>query len=408
MTQPPSDDAPPRDLSPPTVADDEATDPALALADVWELLDVLPSAAASSDMMASTIEMAAVTAGGMTSRPAAGTPTGRTGHTQTGHTPTGQALRQWLPGAALVLASLVAGIALGRATAPTPESAILANLPVVQHLDLLREAGSVAFLEAVAKGGYPPPRRPPPAQSQADVREDAKEFDAAIASLRAAGGTNPNREMLAARREQVTQMPDAQRRQLERSFETFQRLSSADRSEVMAVGRALADPDREQLLKAARLWHAWVQFRDPADRRDVIELSGDDRLEWLDRWTRIDARQEQRPDARESIRAFFERERDNRRRPPPEFQQGPPEFRGGPPPDRRPGPPGMRREDRPHGPPGPPGTFGPPGKYGPPGPYGPSDGPHGPAGPHGPEPGSGPPVSDPEPTLPEENREPPR
>ena len=389
MTQPPHDASQPRHASPPTVTDADATDPSLALADVWDLLDVLPSAAASPDLMATTIEMAAVPAGGMTSRTGDGATNVRGGRPAQAPAQAGLGLRQWLPGAALVLASLVAGIALGRASAPTPESAILAALPVVQHLDLLREAGSVAFLEAVAKGGYPPPRRPPPAQSKADVREDAEEFDAAIAALRAAGGVTANRETLAARREQVMRMPDAQRRQLERSTETFQRLSGADRSEVVAVGRALADPGRERLLEAARLWHSWVQFRDPADRRDVIELSGEDRLEWLDRWTRIDARQEPRPDARESMRAFFERERDNRRRPPPEFQQGPPEFRGGPPPDRRPGPPGSPgpwRDDRP---PGPPGSLGPP-------------------RPRGPGPGQGPPVSDPEPPSPAETRAPPR
>lgn len=349
MTQPAEDAPSPREASPPAVNDADATDPSQALADVWDLLDVLPAAAASPDMMATTIEMAAVPAGAMNSRTGNGTRTG--GGATTGRV--GRSAKvaarppvwQWLPGAALVLASLVAGIAVGRATAPSPESAILASLPVVQHLDLLREAGSVGFLEAVAKGGYPPPRRPPPAQSKADVREDAEEFDAAIAALRAAGDVTVSRETLAARREQVLQMSDTERRQLDRSAETFQRLRAADRSELVAVGRALADPGREQLLKAARVWHMWVQLRDPADRRDVIDLSGEDRLEWLDRYTRMDSRQEPRQDGRDPMRPFYERERDNRRRPPPEFQQGTPQFwrddhprPPGPPRPRGPGP----------------------------------------------------------------------
>ena len=383
MTQPAEDAPAPREASPPAVNDADATDPSLALADVWDLLDVLPAAAASPDMMATTIEMAAVPAGGMMSRTGSGATTARGG--RAAETAAWPPVRQWLPGAAIVLASLLAGIAVGRATALTPESAILASLPVVQHLDLLREAGSVGFLEAVAKGGYPPPRRPPPSQSKADVREDAEEFDTAIAALRAAGEVTVNRETLAARREEVLQMPDAVRRQLERSAEMFQRLSGADRSDLVALGRALADPGREQLLKAARVWHLWVQLRDPADRRDVIDLSAEDRLEWLDRYTRMDSRQEPRQDGRDPMRPFYERERDNRRRPPPEFQQGPPDFRQGPP-DFRQGPPDFRQgppPERLQGPPGPP-------------------------RPRGPGPGMGRPFNDREPPPPAETQAPPR
>jgi hypothetical protein len=348
--QPPAEDAAsPRDPPPTPVSDADATDPSLALADVWALLDVLPAAVASPDMMASTIEMAAVPASAAISRTGSriGTDSRATSSRVGRPAPATSwpSVRQWLPGAALVLASLLAGIAVGRATAPSPESALLASLPVVQHLDLLREAGSVAFLEAVAKGGYPPPRRPPPAQSKADVREDAEEFDAAIAALRAGGAVTADRETVSLRREQVLRMPEAQRRQLDRSVETFQRLNRADRSELIAVGQALADPGREQLLKAARLWHAWVQLRDPADRRDIIDLSGEDRLEWLDRWSRIDSRQDSRQDGRDPMRQFYDRERDPRRRAPPEFQQGPSQFwrddhprPPGPPRPRGPGP----------------------------------------------------------------------
>jgi hypothetical protein len=336
MKQPPRDALSPQD-SPERGGDDAAaTDPSLALGDVWDLLDMLPAAAASPDMMATTIEMAAVPAGGLSSRTGGGATTARGG--RPAQAAAGPSVRQWLPAAAIVLASLLAGIAVGRTTAPNSDWSILASLPVVQHLDLLREAGSVGFLEAVAKGGYPPPRRPPPAQSKADVLEDAEEFEAAIAALREAGGITTNRETLAERREEVLRMPDAERRQLERSANAFQRLNGADRGDLVALGRALADPDRQQLLKAARIWHMWVQLRDPADRRDVIELSGEDRLEWLDRWTRYDSRLDSRPDGRDGMRPFPEREWENRRRPPPDFRRDDRPRSPGPPRPRGPGP----------------------------------------------------------------------
>ena len=139
MTQPPRDASPPQNALPTPVDDAAATDPSLALGEVWELLDVLPAAAASPDMMATTIEMAAVPSGEMMSRTGSGAMTARGG--RPAEAAAWPPVRQWLPGAAIVLASLLAGIAVGRATAPIPESTILASLPVVQHLDLLREAG---------------------------------------------------------------------------------------------------------------------------------------------------------------------------------------------------------------------------------------------------------------------------
>jgi hypothetical protein len=255
---------------------------------------------------------------------------------------------------AIVLTSLVIGIAAGRATVPNPETGVLATLPITQHFDLLREAGSVGFLEQVATRDYPPPRRGPRAQSPAVVQADAEEFDAAIAALQkgvqSLEADGVSRETLATRREQVLELSDEGRRQLEKSVRAYQRLSAADRVELAAVARAITDPGGERLLQAARLWHQWIQVRDPADRRDVIELGTADRLECLDRWTRLDARN----DGREGGRQFPERDPENGRRLPPDFRQGPPpEYRQGPP-ERRNGQPRPPGPPRPRGPgPGP-------------------------------------------------------
>jgi hypothetical protein len=336
MTSPkPADDQPANELSAAEAAEGDA--PAAALGEVWTLLDSLPAARVSTDLMATTVEMAAVPvrSGGRTpttARIGPGAPT----------LPAGFALPAWLPAATVLLGSLVGGLVVGRASAPNPDQALLQNLPCIEQFDLLREAGSVAFLEEVARRGYPAPRRPPPAQSPADVRADAEQFDAAIAALRESGVAATDRETVTARREQVLRMVDSRRRQLEKSVESYQRLAPSDRRELLAVGRALADPKREQLLEAARRWHQWVRMRDPADRRDVIELGTDDRLEWLDRWTRLDAKLENRDLMRESMRdnarQYFEREWENRRRPggaeprdrSPELRPGPPRPGQGP------------------------------------------------------------------------------
>lgn len=344
-SDPAAADGPARDLPA-----GEAPDPAAALGEVWTLLDSLPAARVSTDLMATTVEMAAVPL----------RPNGRPSPTPsvgpgTAVLPGGFALPQWLPAATIVLASLVGGLVVGRASAPNPDQTILQNLPCIEQFDLLREAGSVAFLEEVARRGYPAPRRPPPAQSSADVRAEMEQFDAAIAALRAAGVAATDRGTVADRRDQVLRMVDSRRRQLEKAVESYQRLAPSERRELLAVGRALADPKRQQLLEAARRWHQWVRMRDPADRRDIIELGTDDRLEWLDRWTRLDAKLENRDLLRESIRdngrPFYDRDWENRRRPGggdprdrgPELRPGPP--RPGPGPGMPPGPrgPGEKR-----------------------------------------------------------------
>ena len=96
------------------------------------------------------------------------------------------------------------------------------------------------------------------------------------------------------------------------------------------MARQLADPQREDLRNAARLWHQWIASRDPADRRDIIELNTQQRLEWLDRYAQRDSRPINRPP-----REF---DRDPRRGPPGQRPPGPrPRGPGAPPfppPDR--------------------------------------------------------------------------
>jgi hypothetical protein len=207
----------------------------------------------------------------------------------------------------VVIGGLGAGYAAGRSSAPDPDRRVLDHLPEIEHLDLLREAGSVGFLEEIAKAGYAPPRRLSPVQSPAAVIEDTREFDAAIEELRKSAAAEPTAEVLAERRGRVLALSERERRRIEKSVETWQALATADQRELARLARGLADPRREQLVKAARLWHQWVRQRDPADRRDVIDLGTAERVEWLDRWTRLEARFDQ-------PRPGFEREWDNRRR----------------------------------------------------------------------------------------------
>lgn len=256
---------------PPTPQPDDASlsGPAGDLGDVWQLLDALPPAAARGDLAATTVDLvAAKVAGHARDR-------GRSGW------------GGWLMPVAAVVASLVAGLVVGRATAPDPDQWVLERLPVIEHLGLLREAGSVAFLQAVAERMSVNPDLPRWLRAGGDpqsLRGEAREFDAALEKLEAEMVTGrEGRDALKARREAVARLSPPQQADLERDADTFRRLSNLDRRELTVVAEALADPTNGRLRDAARTWHVILASMNPVVRRTAIEMPAAERLEMLER-----------------------------------------------------------------------------------------------------------------------------
>ena len=293
--------------------------PAAALEGIWELLDVLPQAESPPDLSATTIEMVALSLAGGKSTTHSFARTWQRGSTG-----------RWAIAAAAVMGALVLGVLAGRASLPSPSARLIAFLPIAQHVDLLVEAGSVTFLQALAAQPYPPPRQFDAFQLKGDAQ-----FNAAMDSLRRLQAVrnstdNAVRPIPSEPATPATPATPAERHELEKNVETFQRLSSTRRRELLEVARQLADPQQEDLRNAARLWHQWIASRDPADRRDIIELNTQQRLEWLDRYAQRDSRPINRPP-----REF---DRDPRRGPPGQRPPGPrPRGPGAPPfppPDR--------------------------------------------------------------------------
>lgn len=298
-----------------------AQEPAAELAEVWDLLDALPRPASSVDMAATTIDMVAA-AVDAAERRGAGSSAAASGRRWP---------IRWLSPAAVVAASLVAGVVVGRATAPDPEERVLENLPLVRHLGLLREAGSMAFLEAFGdRGAAMPPRLPPDA-----ARDGRREFDEAIHDLETDHALGAEaRPLMAQRRDALAGLSRAEQEELERSVQEYSALSATQRRDLKRVAEALADPRRQSIRDAARAWHLWIAASDPPDRRNIVELDDEERLEWIDRRAR-----------------FRDWERGDRRGPPPDPDAPPPRGpgqNGGPGPGRPRGP-GPRGEGIPRG-----------------------------------------------------------
>jgi hypothetical protein len=251
---------------------DDAASPAEALGGVWHLLDELPPAAASRMLAATTVELAAASSEARS--PASGGWWRWYERSGSG----------WRGPAAVVALALVAGLVVGRLSRPAAVARLLDELPLVQHLDLLREAGSEKFLEAVAARdpGVPPRlvvRSGPEAAERAAAacRAEIDSLDAMLAT-----NDEPAAARSRIRREAFEGLPLEDKVDLERAARDFARLSSNERRALAAVARAVVDTSRPHLREAAVVWHQWLAAVRPEDRQEIIDAGSDKRLQWID------------------------------------------------------------------------------------------------------------------------------
>ena len=246
--------------------------PAQDLADVWQLLDVLPVISTPVDLAATTVELVAARAAADTSPRDRGSVL--------------RARRLW-PLLAVAV-GLVAGVVAGRLTAPDPDRLILEHLPLVEHLGLLQEAGSVEFLEQFAgrmeTGQGPSSRWFGLSRDPIALRAEAQDFTTELERLQSQrDAATFGSDFLARRRGRVASLGDTELAALEKSAATFESLAAVDRRTLARLATALADPAATSLHDAARLWHLIIAATNPAFRRNMIEMPTAERLEWLSR-----------------------------------------------------------------------------------------------------------------------------
>lgn len=236
------------------------TPPAADLGPVWDLLDELPRSSASPALSRSTVAIAAVDSRGPVRRRSA-----------------------WPILTAIAVAAFAAGFAWGSRTAPDPDEVILRGLPLIRHIDLLHECGSVPFLEEVAKKRLSPPLRPALRRGPEAVAEDATAFTAALEALGrdVAGGLGASADLAARRAAVLALEPDA-RVEIDRGVERYRRMTAAERQSLAVLAEALSDPDRRQLREAALVWHRWLEVARPEDRAEVLAGGTASRLDWLE------------------------------------------------------------------------------------------------------------------------------
>ncbi len=105
----------------------------------WGLLDRLDHAAVSESFTKTTIEMVAVAAAADLEEEQKILPRRRR--------------RQWAVFGGVTLAASLAGFALGKAVWPNPNDPLLQDLPVIENVDLYRQADSIEFLRLLDTEG---------------------------------------------------------------------------------------------------------------------------------------------------------------------------------------------------------------------------------------------------------------
>jgi len=302
---------------------DDGRAPAEVLGEIWPLLDELPQAVASSRLTATTVELAAVSVGRDAARVAPGDPATRR-------------RPAWLGPAAAVAAALAAGLVAGRFTAPT-DGRVFEQRAIVRPLELLTEAGSEAFLQALAARRAEQPFRGLPRPAGEIARKTAEAFTAELDDLRILVAADRSGGDA---RAWLDALPLDERAEFEKSAESYRHLSRTQRDLLAGVAAALVDPERPELREAAIAWHGWLSGVRPADRPEIIGYGTDNRLAWVDWYaSRLDPRSRPGPAGQATDRLPWDWER---RRPPGGFRPGgPPPFRpeAGPSPGETPAPP---------------------------------------------------------------------
>lgn len=111
------------------------------LESAWNLLDGLPRATVNDQFASTTLQMAALSTGETATDEAVRVSSRRRGLRRD--------LALWVGG----LAAGLAGLCVGRFVLPDPNEALLRDLPVIEHLDIYRQAESLEFARQLLDSG---------------------------------------------------------------------------------------------------------------------------------------------------------------------------------------------------------------------------------------------------------------
>jgi hypothetical protein len=222
------------------------------LEQTWEALETLPRPDLDENFTRSTVEMIAVEADREVTQQMAAVPNRKR--------------RMWLAiGGGTLLAALV-GFLVVNVAVGDPNQQLLADLGVLERIEVYREVGTIEFLRDLDTSGLlsdnnladvplPPPTAEPPEAMPASIAE---------------------------RRARVEKMSPAEKDQLKRRGEWLAELDEAARTQLRTLDAALAaDPQAASLERLMDRYHRLLSSLPPESQRNLRSMAADDRIPYI-------------------------------------------------------------------------------------------------------------------------------
>lgn len=219
-----------------------ATDPSMrrelqALEQVWDALDELPREEVAQDFTHSTMEMVAQGAEEDLSREMSAVPARRRLH--------------WFFAGLVGILSTLAGLAIASFLWPNPNEQLVADLPILLHLDEYRAIEDIGYLRRLHESGAFH-------TSSDDVLPEVIE----IANSSTAD-----------RRQVIEQMSPAKTDELRRDWERFQKEPPETKLQWRDLHRSLmAEEDAKGLAVVMENYYGWFQSQSPSLQRELLAM----------------------------------------------------------------------------------------------------------------------------------------
>ncbi len=225
------------------------------LAQSWDMLDQLPHVTADDTFTRSTVEMVALAAEKELAEQMMAEPRRRR--------------RRWLLVGLLALAVGVLGFVAAAKLWSDPNQRLLADLPVIDNLEVYRQVGDIEFLHKLNDEGL-----------FSDESEAAPRSPASADDSRTREALNVPLDTLEQRHAYLDKLSPQDKEELRAKFEKFETFPPDEQERLRKFDVQLnRDPQEDRLRRIMARFHEWLKsIPSPTERAELLAMNSTDRI----------------------------------------------------------------------------------------------------------------------------------